>query len=50
MSEKVKVKITRNVSVLPAIALRGLVGFPNNSVHFEVGRPERDGRGRTHDA
>ena len=38
MSEKVKVKITRNVSVLPAIALRGLVVFPNNIVHFEVGR------------
>ena len=38
MSEKVKVKITRNVSVLQAIALRGLVVFPNNIVHFEVGR------------
>ena len=38
MSEKVKVKVTRNVSVLPAIALRGLVVFPNNIVHFEVGR------------
>ena len=38
MSEKVKVKITRNVSVLPTIALRGLVVFPNNIVHFEVGR------------
>ena len=38
MAEKVKVKITRNVSVLPAIALRGLVVFPNNIVHFEVGR------------
>ena len=38
MSEKVKVKITRNVSALPAIALRGLVVFPNNIVHFEVGR------------
>ena len=38
MSEKVKVKITRNVSVLPAIALRGLVVFPNNIVHFEAGR------------
>ena len=38
MPEKVKVKITRNVSVLPAIALRGLVVFPNNIVHFEVGR------------
>lgn len=39
MSEKkVKVKIARNVSHLPAIALRGLVVFPNNIVHFEVGR------------
>lgn len=38
MSEKVKVKITRNVTHLPAIALRGLVVFPNNVVHFEVGR------------
>ena len=38
MSEKVKIKITRNVVHLPAIALRGLVVFPNNVVHFEVGR------------
>ncbi len=38
MSEKVKVKIARNVIHLPAIALRGLVVFPNNIVHFEVGR------------
>lgn len=38
MSEKVKVKIARNVAHLPAIALRGLVVFPNNIVHFEVGR------------
>ena len=39
MSEKkVKIKIARNVSHLPAIALRGLVVFPNNVVHFEVGR------------
>ena len=35
---KVKVKINRNVLHLPAIALRGLVVFPNNIVHFEVGR------------
>ena len=35
---KVKIKITRNVVHLPAIALRGLVVFPNNVVHFEVGR------------
>ena len=38
MSEKVKIKIARNVVHLPAIALRGLVVFPNNLVHFEVGR------------
>lgn len=40
MSEKMKVKIARNVVHLPAIALRGLVVFPNNIVHFEVGRPK----------
>ena len=39
MSEtKVKVKVNRNVTHLPAIALRGLVVFPNDVVHFEVGR------------
>ena len=38
MSEKVKIKIARNVVRLPVIALRGLVVFPNNVVHFEVGR------------
>ena len=38
MSEKVKIKIARNVVHLPAIALRGLVVFPNNLLHFEVGR------------
>ena len=38
MSEKVKVKIARNVQLLPVVALRGLVVFPNNVVHFEVGR------------
>ena len=38
MSEKVKIKISRNVVHLPTIALRGLVVFPNNVVHFEVGR------------
>ena len=38
MSEKVKVKIARNVQHLPLVALRGLVVFPNNVVHFEVGR------------
>ena len=39
MSEqKVKVKVTHNVVHLPAIALRGLVVFPNNIIHFEVGR------------
>ena len=38
MSEKVTVKVERNVLHLPAIALRGLVVFPNNLLHFEVGR------------
>ena len=38
MSEKVTVKVERNILHLPAIALRGLVVFPNNLVHFEVGR------------
>ena len=39
MSEqKVKVRVAHNVVRLPAIALRGLVVFPNNVVHFEVGR------------
>lgn len=40
MSEKVKIKIAHNVQYLPAIALRGLVVFPNNIVHFEVGRAQ----------
>ena len=34
MSEKVKIKIARNVVHLPAIALRGLVVFPNNAVSY----------------
>ena len=38
MSEKVTVKVERNIVHLPAIALRGLVVFPNNLLHFEVGR------------
>lgn len=38
MSEKVTVKVERHELYLPAIALRGLVVFPNNLVHFEVGR------------
>lgn len=38
MSEKVTVKMERHELHLPAIALRGLVVFPNNLVHFEVGR------------
>ena len=38
MSEKVTVKVERNILHLPAIALRGLVVFPNNLLHFEVGR------------
>lgn len=38
MSERVKIKVEHDVERLPAIALRGLVVFPNNVVHFEVGR------------
>ena len=38
MPNRVTVKVDRDVMRLPAIALRGLVVFPNNVVHFEVGR------------
>ena len=38
MSERVTIKTERRALHLPAIALRGLVVFPNNLVHFEVGR------------
>ena len=38
MSEKVTIKVERQTLHLPAIALRGLVVFPNNLVHFEVVR------------
>ena len=38
MSEKVTIKVKRKTLHLPTIALRGLVVFPNNLVHFEVGR------------
>ena len=38
MSEKVTIKVERKALHLPTIALRGLVVFPNNLVHFEVGR------------
>ncbi len=40
MSERIKIKIDKNskITQLPAIALRGLVVFPGNVVHFEVGR------------
>lgn len=38
MSEKVTIKVDRGDLHLPTIALRGLVVFPNNLVHFEVGR------------
>ena len=42
MSEKVKVKVetAKNHVSLPTIALRGLVVFPNNIIHFEVGRKQ----------
>ena len=38
MSEKVTIKVERKKLHLPTIALRGLVVFPNNLVHFEVSR------------
>ena len=38
MSEKVTIKVERKELHLPTIALRGLVVFPNNLLHFEVGR------------
>lgn len=40
MAEKVKVKLKSGADVvrLPAVALRGLVVFPGNIIHFEVGR------------
>ena len=38
MAEKVTIKVERKELHLPTIALRGLVVFPNNLVHFEVGR------------
>lgn len=40
MAEKVKVKLKSGTDMvrLPAIALRGLVVFPSNVIHFEVGR------------
>ena len=38
MSDKVTIKVERRELHLPTIALRGLVVFPNNLVHFEVGR------------
>ena len=40
-SVKVKLKTDkdRQQILVPTIALRGLVVFPNNVVHFEVGRP-----------
>jgi len=37
MSEaKVRVRVAHNAMHLPVVALRGLVVFPNNVVHFEV--------------
>ncbi len=40
MSERVKIILDKNADILrlPAIALRGLVAFPGNVIHFEVGR------------
>ncbi|MEG2660252.1 MAG: endopeptidase La [Oscillospiraceae bacterium] len=42
MAEKVKIILDKSQDILrlPAIALRGLVVFPNNVIHFEVGRPK----------
>ena len=40
MSEQVKIAVEQNMQRLPVIALRGLVAFPHNVVHFEVGRPK----------
>ncbi len=38
MAKQVSIKVDKGVQYLPAIAMRGLVVFPNNIVHFEVGR------------
>ena len=40
MADKVKVVLDKTADILrlPAIALRGLVVFPGNIIHFEVGR------------
>lgn len=40
MSDRVKIVLDKNADIikLPAIALRGLVVFPQNVIHFEVGR------------
>ena len=37
MAEKIKVIVDKNADLLhlPTIALRGLVVFPNNVIHFE---------------
>ncbi len=42
MPEKVKIILEKNSDILrlPAVALRGLVVFPGNVIHFEVGRPK----------
>ena len=42
MAERVKITIDPQDTGLhiPAVALRGLVVFPNNVVHFEVARPK----------
>ena len=38
MAKQISIKVDKGVQYLPAIAMRGLVVFPNNIVHFEVGR------------
>ncbi len=42
MTERVKITVDAQDQGMhiPAVALRGLVVFPNNVVHFEVGRPK----------
>ncbi len=42
MAERVKITVDPQEQGMhiPAVALRGLVVFPNNVVHFEVGRPK----------
>ncbi|MFQ9680908.1 MAG: hypothetical protein ACLRZH_13205 [Ruthenibacterium lactatiformans] len=51
MSERVKIILDKNADILrlPAIALRGLVVFPGNIIHFEVGRKVHRGHRMGHE-